>query len=97
MCSPPNGRGCIQPLKHPSRTLSFIIFACWQILSEGDTHRLIIPEVFPEDSGLFMCRARNSFGIAECTAELYVEGLSDYTTDDEAEMVVYDNYNDFAC
>ena len=61
-----------------------------QIISEGEVHKLIIPEVFPEDSGLFMCRAFNDFGIAECTAELYIEGISDYTcsADDNDSVLV---------
>ena len=46
-----------------------------QIINEGDTHKLIIPEVFPEDSGLFVCKATNDYGIAECTAELYMLSL----------------------
>lgn len=65
--------------------LSFILF---QILTEGDTHKLIIPEVFPEDSGLFVCKATNDYGIAECTAELYIEGISDMETDSEADSLI---------
>lgn len=59
-----------------------------QIVSEGETHKLVIPEVFPEDSGLFMCKAQNDHGIAECTAELYVEGISDYTSSSDADSMI---------
>lgn len=27
-----------------------------------------------------MCKAVNEYGIAECTAELYIQGISDYTS-----------------
>ena len=30
--------------------------------------------VYPEDSGIFTCRATNPAGVAECSAELVVEG-----------------------
>lgn len=60
-----------------------------QVTSEGETHRLIIPEVFPEDSGLITCKARNDYGIAESTAELFIEGISDYSSDDTDSLLHY--------
>eukprot|EP00106_Octopus_bimaculoides_P016754 XP_014784196.1 PREDICTED: titin-like isoform X3 [Octopus bimaculoides] len=39
----------------------------------GQTTILSIREAFPEDSGLITCRARNSAGVAECSAEFYVQ------------------------
>ena len=35
---------------------------------------LYIKEVYPEDSGIFTCRSTNPAGVAECSAELLVEG-----------------------
>lgn len=37
---------------------------------------LAIREAFPEDSGLITCRARNCAGVAECSAEFYVQGMT---------------------
>ena len=61
---------------------------CFQIITEGDTHKLIIPEVFPEDRGLFVCKATNDYGIAECTAELYIEGISELDSQSEADSII---------
>ena len=36
---------------------------------------MIIKGVYPEDAGTFTCRAVNSAGIAECSAQLYVPGI----------------------
>ena len=47
---------------------------CLQVLQDGPKHILFVKEVFPEDSGLFTCRATNQAGVAECSAELFVEG-----------------------
>ena len=46
----------------------------FKILREGNKSVLVIKEVFPEDSGIFTCRATNPAGVAECSAELFVEG-----------------------
>ena len=59
-----------------------------QIINEGDTHKLIIPEVFPEDSGLFVCKATNDYGIAECTAELYIEGISELDSESDPDSII---------
>ena len=45
-----------------------------QMLREGNKFVLAIREVLIEDSGIFTCRAANPAGVAECSAELFVEG-----------------------
>lgn len=40
---------------------------------EGDTYRLLIPEVFDEDAGRFSVTAENPSGKATCSALLTVE------------------------
>ena len=45
-----------------------------QMLREGNKFVLAIREVLIEDSGIFTCRATNPAGVAECSAELFVEG-----------------------
>jgi len=45
------------------------------MLREGNKFILAIREVLIEDSGIFTCRATNPAGVAECSAELFVEGL----------------------
>jgi len=44
------------------------------MLREGNKFVLAIREVLIEDSGIFTCRATNPAGVAECSAELFVEG-----------------------
>ncbi|XP_067300457.1 striated muscle preferentially expressed protein kinase isoform X2 [Pseudorasbora parva] len=44
-----------------------------RILKEGGRHSLIISHVTNEDEGLYTVVARNSYGEAECAAELYVQ------------------------
>ncbi len=46
----------------------------FQVLRDGNKCLLVIKEVFPEDSGVFTCRISNPGGVAECSAELFVEG-----------------------
>ncbi len=46
----------------------------FEVIAEGDTHSLYIPEVFYEDSGKFSVKAENQAGQTTCTAELIVEG-----------------------
>ena len=46
-----------------------------QMLREGNKFVLAIREVLIEDSGIFTCRAANPAGVAECSAELFVEGI----------------------
>ncbi|ROL50411.1 Striated muscle preferentially expressed protein kinase [Anabarilius grahami] len=44
-----------------------------RILKEGGRHSLIISHVSNEDEGLYTVVAHNSYGEAECAAELYVQ------------------------
>ncbi|KAF8795362.1 Muscle M-line assembly protein unc-89 like protein [Argiope bruennichi] len=45
----------------------------FRISSNGNEHSLVIPEVFPDDSGTFMVVASNLAGEARCIADLVVE------------------------
>jgi Immunoglobulin I-set domain len=51
--------------------------ACLQITRDGNRHVLTIREVLLDDAGIFTCRATNPAGVAECSAELFVEGMID--------------------
>ena len=50
----------------------------FQMTTIGNRHILFIKEVVPEDSGIFTCRAQNPDGFAECSAELFVEGIYNF-------------------
>ena len=45
------------------------------MVSSGHTHTLIIPEVFPEDEGEYVCEAYNDFGDTDTFCRLVVKGL----------------------
>ncbi|XP_074662091.1 titin-like isoform X2 [Tubulanus polymorphus] len=49
----------------------------YQMYKDGDKHTLVIQEAFPEDSGIYTCRAVNSGGFAECASELFVEPVEE--------------------
>ena len=42
--------------------------------SSGNVHRLIIPEAFPEDAGMFVCEIYNDFGDTDSVCKLSVVG-----------------------
>ena len=42
--------------------------------AEGNTRMLIIPEVFPEDQGEYVCEAYNDFGDTDTFCRLVVKG-----------------------
>lgn len=44
----------------------------YNMTMEGDTYRLMIPEVFDEDAGRFSVTAENTLGKATCSAQLTV-------------------------
>lgn len=42
--------------------------------NSGDTYKLIIAEVFPEDAGVYCCEASNEAGRTSCCCTLKVVG-----------------------
>ena len=40
----------------------------------GDVHKLIIGEIFPEDSGMYTCTATNAGGTASSSCTVFVKG-----------------------
>lgn len=60
-----------------SLRLAFNVIHLTQAKTEGPKHVLLIPKVMLADTGVFTCRANNPAGVAECSAELYVEGTCD--------------------
>ena len=42
--------------------------------NDGSTYRLVIAEVFPEDSGMYKCVAENEAGSASSCFTVFVEG-----------------------
>lgn len=46
----------------------------FEIVHEGDSSSLHVPEVFYEDAGQYTAEARNPAGQTTCTANLRVEG-----------------------
>ena len=46
----------------------------YRVSSEGRVHRLVIPEVYHEDAGIFICEAYNDFGDEDTTCRLVVHG-----------------------
>ncbi|XP_066264222.1 titin-like [Branchiostoma lanceolatum] len=45
----------------------------FQFLQEGNIYCLVLREAYPEDAGLYTCRAINSVDVVSCSAELRVE------------------------
>ena len=45
-----------------------------QVLSEGRVHKLIIPDVLPEDEGVWLCEAYNNYGDVDTSCKLTVRG-----------------------
>ena len=62
----------------------------YTLVSKGNNHSLIIEEVYPEDTGLYICKVFNGAGEAETTCKLEVIGKS-YVTK-EYVMVIYKRY-----
>lgn len=42
--------------------------------NDGNTYRLVIAEVFPEDSGMYKCVAENEAGSSSSSFTVFVEG-----------------------
>ena len=47
----------------------------FQFTSEGNVHKLILPEAYPEDSGMYVCEVYNDFGDEDTTCVLHVTGM----------------------
>ena len=45
------------------------------------------------DTGIFTCRASNPAGVAECSAELYVEGKSGGASHSESFFLAFSEWN----
>lgn len=58
---------------HKDREISFED-PVFKMKSDGNTHRLIIPEVLPEDTGEFVCEAYNDCGDTDTFCFLHVRG-----------------------
>ena len=46
----------------------------FQIMTTPTRSTLYIPEVFPEDTGMFTVKIHNQYGMAQCKAMLQVQG-----------------------
>ena len=46
----------------------------YETVREGNSHRLLIAEVFPEDGGLYVCEAYNEYGDTDTSCLLTVQG-----------------------
>lgn len=47
----------------------------FHISYENDVARLLIDEIYPEDKGVFMCRAINDAGVAQSNCDVIVQGM----------------------
>ena len=47
-----------------------------RLTSENGVHALVIPEIFPEDNGLYKVVAKNFLGVDESICRLIVQGFS---------------------
>ncbi|XP_052235177.1 myosin light chain kinase, smooth muscle-like isoform X3 [Dreissena polymorpha] len=57
-----------------------------RMVTRGNTHMLIIPEVFPEDSGEYVCEAYNSYGDTDTFCRLNVHEADDSTQIEEIQQ-----------
>lgn len=46
----------------------------YQLVTEGDVHKLIIRDAFPEDTGRYICEVYNKFGDDETSCVLTIKG-----------------------
>lgn len=61
------------------KTLLTVLCSGCQINTTESTSSLHIPEVFPEDTGMFMVKAYNMYGTVQCKAKLTVVEEEDTT------------------
>ena len=46
----------------------------FQFISEGNIHKLILAEAYPEDSGMYVCEVYNDYGDEDTTCVLTITG-----------------------
>ena len=46
----------------------------FKLLHDGELHSLVIREVYPEDAGIYYCKAFNAAGEEQCSAKIDVKG-----------------------
>jgi len=65
-----------------------------QMTRDGDKHTLVISRVTAQTTGVYSCRATNTKGAADCSAELFIaDSLSKADTTDGNEIVNNKKYS----
>ena len=49
----------------------------FKLLHDGELHSLVIREVYPEDAGIYYCKAFNTAGEEQCAAKIDVKGKNE--------------------
>ncbi len=49
----------------------------FKLLHDGELHSLVIREVYPEDAGIYYCKAFNAAGEEQCSAKIDVKGKNE--------------------
>ena len=59
---------------HDKQEIDAADASVYQVLSNGNIHKLVIADVLPEDAGSWSCEAYNHFGDASTSCVLTVKG-----------------------